>query len=277
MELWCNESQERYVLLLQADAVATFERICGRERCPYALIGVLTAERELRVLDSEFDNEPVAMPLEVLFGKPPKATREASCVRREPEPWDGGGIELGEAVERVLSFPAVADKSFLITIADRTVGGLVARDQMIGPWQVPVGDAAVTASSYWGYTGEAMAMARAHSGGDSRRPGFGSSCGRRSGHQHRRGDVPRLADVRLSANWMAAVGHRGDDYTLFEMVRPDRGRGVVSRRWASQVPVGKDSLSMRTEWQAEDEVRAVTAPVSLIVSAFAPSPTCAER
>ena len=268
MELWCNESQERYVLLLQADAVATFERICGRERCPYALIGVLTAERELRVLDSEFDNEPVAMPLEVLFGKPPKATREASCVRREPEPWDGGGIELGEAVERVLSFPAVADKSFLITIADRTVGGLVARDQMIGPWQVPVGDAAVTASSYWGYTGEAMAMGERtpvaiHDGPASARLAVAEAVTNIAA-----ADVPRLADVRLSANWMAAAGHRGDDYTLFEMVRTV-GEELCPALGIA-VPVGKDSLSMRTEWQAEDEVRAVTAPVSLIVSAFAP-------
>ena len=158
MELWCNESQERYVMLLRADAVEAFERICERERCPYALIGELTEERDLRVVDDEFGNEPVAMPLDVLFGKPPKMTREASPARPAPEPWDRDGIDLDEAVERVLSFPAVADKSFLINIGDRSVGGKIVRDQMVGPWQVPVADAAVTASGFWGYTGEAMAM-----------------------------------------------------------------------------------------------------------------------
>ena len=268
MELWCNESQERYVMLLRADAVEAFERICERERCPYALIGELTENRDLRVVDEEFGNEPVAMPLEVLFGKPPKMTREASPARPAPEPWDHDGIELGEAVDRVLSFPAVADKSFLINIGDRTVGGKISRDQMVGPWQVPVADAAVTTSGYWGYTGEAMAMGERtpvaiYDGPASARLAIAEAVTNIGS-----ADVERLADVRLSANWMAAAGHGDDDYTLFEMVRavgeelcPELGIAV---------PVGKDSLSMRTEWHAVEEDRSVTAPVSLIVSAFAP-------
>lgn len=268
MELWCNESQERYVMLLRADAVEAFERICERERCPYALIGELTRERDLRVVDDEFGNEPVAMPLDVLFGKPPKMTRKVSPARPAPEPWDRDGIDLGEAVERVLSFPAVADKSFLINIGDRTVGGKISRDQMVGPWQVPVADAAVTTSGYWGYTGEAMAMGERtpvaiYDGPASARLAIAEAVTNIAS-----ADVERLADVRLSANWMAAAGHGDDDYTLFEMVRavgeelcPELGIAV---------PVGKDSLSMRTEWQAAEEDRSVTAPVSLIVSAFAP-------
>ena len=268
MELWCNESQERYVMILRADAVEAFERICERERCPYALIGELTAKRDLIVTDDEFGNEPVAMPLDVLFGKPPKMTREASPVHPEPEPWDLEGIELDEAIERVLSFPAVADKSFLINIGDRSVGGKIVRDQMVGPWQVPVADAAVTASGFWGYTGEAMAMGERtpvaiYDGPASARLAIAEAVTNIAS-----ADVERLADVRLSANWMAAAGHGDDDYTLFEMVRavgeelcPELGIAV---------PVGKDSLSMRTEWQIEDGDRAVTAPVSLIVSAFAP-------
>ena len=268
MELWCNESQERYVMLVKVGAVGVFERICKRERCPYALIGELTANRELHVVDREFGNEPVAMPLDVLFGKPPKMTREATFTKREPHPWDPGGIELGEAVERVLSFPAVADKSFLINIADRTVGGLVSRDQMIGPWQVPVGDTAVTTSSYWGYTGEAMAMGERtpvaiHDGPASARLAVAEAIANIAA-----ADVARLSDVRLSANWMAAAGHGDDDYALFEMVRAV-GEDLCPALGIA-IPVGKDSLSMRTVWQAEGEQRAVTAPVSLIVSAFAP-------
>ena len=268
MELWCNESQERYVMLLRADSVEAFERMCERERCPYALIGELTAKRDLVVADDEFGNEPVAMPLKVLFGKPPKMTREASPARPAPEPWDRDGIDFGEAVERVLSFPAVADKSFLINIGDRTVGGKVARDQMVGPWQVPVADAAVTTSGFWGYTGEAMAMGERtpvaiYDGPASARLAIAEAVTNIAS-----ADVERLADVRLSANWMAAAGHGDDDYTLFEMVKavgeelcPELGIAV---------PVGKDSLSMRTEWEAQGVDRAVTAPVSVIVSAFAP-------
>jgi len=268
MELWCNESQERYMVAVGADSVEGFAQICDRERCPCAVIGELTEERDLRVLDAEFDNEPVAMPMEVLFGKPPKMSREASSGETELEPWDGRSVELHEAVERVLSFPAVADKSFLIHIGDRSVGGMSSRDQLIGPWQVPVSDVAITTSSYSGYTGEAMAMGERtpvaiHAGPASARLAVAEAITNLAA-----ADVSSLADVRLSANWMAAAGHGTDDYALFEMVKTV-GEDICPALSVA-IPVGKDSLSMRTVWQADGEPRAVTAPVSLIVSAFAP-------
>ena len=268
MELWCNESQERYMLAVGEDAVEGFARICERERCPYAVIGELTEERNLRILDAEFSNEPVAMPMEVLFGKPPKMQREVTSRDFELQPWDAGDIDLGEAVERVLSFPAVADKSFLIHIGDRTVGGMTSRDQLIGPWQVPVSDVAVTTSSYCGYTGEAMAMGERtpvaiRAGVASARLAVGEAITNLAA-----ADVSRLSDVRLSANWMAAAGHRDDDYVLFEMVKTI-GEEICPALGVS-IPVGKDSLSMRTVWDVDGEINAVTAPVSLIVSAFAP-------
>ncbi|GIT15400.1 MAG: hypothetical protein CM1200mP36_11560 [Gammaproteobacteria bacterium] len=240
MELWCNESQERYMLAVGENAVEGFARICERERCPYAVIGELTEERNLRILDAEFSNEPVAMPMEVLFGKPPKMQREVTSRDFELQPWDAGDIDLGEAVERVLSFPAVADKSFLIHIGDRTVGGMTSRDQLIGPWQIPVSDVAVTTSSYCGYTGEAMAMGERtpvaiRAGVASARLAVGEAITNLAA-----ADVSRLSDVRLSANWMAAAGHRDDDYVLFEMVKTI-GEEICPALGVS-IPVGKDSL-----------------------------------
>ena len=268
MELWCNESQERYLLAVAAGDLDAFAQVCARERCPHAVIGELTAERDLRVLDATFGNAPVDMPMEVLFGKPPKMRREATSAEPDRQPWDARQISLSEAVERLLSFPAVADKSFLIHIGDRSVGGLSSRDQLVGPWQVPVSDVAVTASGYWGYTGEAMAMGERtpvaiRDGAASARLAVGEAITNLAA-----ADVVQLSDVRLSANWMAAAGHAGDDYTLFEMVRAV-GEEICPALGVA-VPVGKDSLSMRTVWQADGAARAVTAPVSLVVSAFAP-------
>jgi len=268
MELWCNESQERYMLAVGADDVEGFAGICDRERCPYAVIGELTEDRDLRVLDAEFGDEPVAMPMDVLFGKPPKMSREATFDATAVQPWDTRDIELHEAVECVLSFPAVADKSFLIHIGDRSVGGMSSRDQLIGPWQVPVSDVAVTTSSYSGYTGEAMAVGERtpvaiRSGPASARLAVAEAITNLAA-----ADISSLADVRLSANWMAAAGHGSDDYSLFAMVKT-LGEEICPALGVA-IPVGKDSLSMRTVWQADGEPRAVTAPVSLIVSAFAP-------
>jgi len=268
MELWCNESQERYVLAVAAEQVAVFARLCERERCPYAVIGALTADRHLKVRDAHFGNEPVAMPMDVLFGNPPRMTREAAPDAAKPADWDRAGIVLTEAVERVLSFPAVADKSFLIHIGDRSVGGLVSRDQLVGPWQVPVSDVAVTTSGYSGYNGEAMAMGErtpvaVYDGPASARLAVGEAITNLAA-----ADVARLEDIRLSANWMAAAGHRSDDYVLYEMVRTV-GETLCPALGVA-IPVGKDSLSMRTVWRDGEEERAVTAPVSLIVSAFAP-------
>ena len=268
MELWCNESQERYMLAVEARDVPRFAAICERERCPYAVIGELTAERTLLVHDRDLDNHPVAMPMEVLFGKPPKMTRSARRTTAAPPVWDRSRVDLAGALERVLAFPAVADKSFLIHIGDRTVGGLSARDQLVGPWQVPVSDCAVTASGYLAYTGEAFAMGERtpvaiHDGPASARLAVAEAVMNIAA-----ADVAALGDIRLSANWMAAAGHADDDYTLFAMVRAV-GEELCPALGIA-IPVGKDSLSMRTVWDDGGEPRAVTAPVSLIVSAFAP-------
>ncbi|HEY5623426.1 MAG TPA: phosphoribosylformylglycinamidine synthase [Gammaproteobacteria bacterium] len=268
MELWCNESQERYMLAVASSDVERFAAICLRERCPYAVIGEFTKERDLLVEDREFGNAPVAMPMEVLFGKPPKMTREVTSVEPRAPDWDRSGVTLEQAIRQVLSFPAVADKSFLIHIGDRSVGGLVARDQLVGPWQVPVSDVAVTSASYTGYTGEAFAMGErtpvaAHAGPASARLAVAEAITNLAA-----ADVEQLADIRLSANWMAAAGHADDDITLFRMVEAI-GQELCPALGVS-IPVGKDSLSMRTVWSDGGAERSVTAPVSLIVSAFAP-------
>jgi phosphoribosylformylglycinamidine synthase len=268
MELWCNESQERYMLTIEARDLERFAALCARERAPYAVIGELTAKRELVVRDSAQGNIPVAMPMEVLFGKPPKMLRQAASVAHEAPEWRREQLSFAAAVDRVLAFPAVADKSFLIHIGDRTVGGLVSRDQLVGPWQVPVSDVAVTAAGYAGYAGEAFAMGERtpvaiHDGPASARLAVAEAVLNIAA-----ADVAKLGDVRLSANWMAAAGHGNDDYALYAMVRAVGEELCPALGLA--VPVGKDSLSMRTVWQDGGRERAVTAPVSLIVSAFAP-------
>jgi phosphoribosylformylglycinamidine synthase len=268
MELWCNESQERYMLTIEPQHLAAFLKICERERCPVAVIGELTATRDLVVRDATLGGAPVAMPMEVLFGKPPKMTRSASRRESKPPEWRREQLRFSAAVERVLAFPAVADKSFLIHIGDRTVGGLVSRDQLVGPWQVPVSDVAVTASGYEGYTGEAFAMGErtpvaVHAGPASARLAVAEAVLNIAA-----ADVAALGHIRLSANWMAAAGHGDDDYALYAMVRAVGEELCPALGLA--VPVGKDSLSMRTVWTDGGQERAVTAPVSLIVSAFAP-------
>ncbi len=268
MELWCNESQERYMLAIATDDLPAFVGICERERCPYAVIGELTEQRDLKVVDAEFDNHPVAMPMDVLFGKPPKMKRETRSAEIEPPEWDRSEVTLDLAVRQVLSFPAVADKSFLIHIGDRSVGGLVARDQLVGPWQVPVSDVAVTSASYTGYTGEALAMGErtpvaVYDGPASARLAVAESITNLAA-----ADVAQLSDIRLSANWMAAAGHGNDDAVLYRMVQAV-GRELCPALGVA-IPVGKDSLSMRTVWHEAGHERSVTAPVSLIVTAFAP-------
>jgi phosphoribosylformylglycinamidine synthase len=268
MELWCNESQERYMLTIEQRDVERFVAICERERCPHAVLGELTAKRDLVVHDATLANEPVAMPMDVLFGKPPKMTRRASRVPFTAPAWRREHVSLTSAIDRVLAFPAVADKSFLIHIGDRTVGGLCVRDQLVGPWQVPVSDVAVTAAAYEGYTGEAFAMGERtpvaiHDGPASARLAVAEAVMNIAA-----ADVAALGDIRLSANWMAAAGHGNDDYALYAMVRAV-GEELCPALGIA-VPVGKDSLSMRTVWSDGGEQRAVTAPVSLVVSAFAP-------
>ena len=264
MELWCNESQERYVLVVAAERIADFETLCHRERCPFSIIGTLTDDGQLRVVDSLLNDTPVEMPLEVLLGKTPKMTRDVKSVRSNGVPFGLETLDPREALRRVLRFPAVADKTFLITIGDRSVGGMVSRDQMVGPWQVPVADCAVTTADYFGVEGEAMAMGERApvallDAGAAARLAVGEAL-----TNILAADVRQLGDIRLSANWMAACGEPGEDAKLYEAVKAV-GEELCPTLGIA-IPVGKDSLSMRTAW----DDKSVVAPVSLIISAFAP-------
>jgi phosphoribosylformylglycinamidine synthase len=268
MEIWCNEAQERYVLAVSSEDLERFTRICERERCPYAVIGEATAEQQLVLGDGHFDNTPIDMPLEVLLGKPPKMLRD---VRHHPfskREIVRSAIDLSEAARRVLALPTVAAKTFLISIGDRTVTGQITRDQLIGPWQVPVADVGVTCSSYDVYTGEAMAMGERtplallqHTA--AARMAVGEALTNLAAAR-----IDRLEDVVLSANWMAPAGHPGEDAGLFEAVK---AVGMeLCPALGIAIPVGKDSMSMKTVWQEGHEQKSVTAPLSLIISAFAP-------
>jgi phosphoribosylformylglycinamidine synthase len=268
LEIWCNEAQERYVLAIAAESLTTFEALCRRERCPYAVVGTATSERRLQLEDSHFSEQPIDMPLEVLLGKPPKMTRTAERGDFAPDSLQHSRIDLREALLRVLRLPTVADKTFLITIGDRTVGGLCSRDQMVGPWQVPVADAAVTATGFQTYTGEAMAMGERTplallNAAASARIAVAEAITNIAA-----APIAHLSDIKLSANWMAPAGHPGEDARLYEAVRAVGAELCPALGIA--IPVGKDSMSMRTVWRENGEDRAVTAPLSLIVSAFAP-------
>ena len=268
LELWCNEAQERYVLVIEAHALAQFAAIAARERCPFAVIGEITADRMLRVGDALFHDQPVDMPLEVLLGKPPRLTRDVRSILPRTRPFDVAPLELREAAYRVLRLPAVADKTFLITIGDRTVGGLISRDQLVGPWQVPVSDVAVTAADYHGTAGEALALGERTPLALLDAPASGRLAVAEAITNILAADIDSLSRIRLSANWMAACGEPGEDAALYATVR------AVARELCPQlgiaIPVGKDSLSMKTAWQEAGQEKSVVAPVSLIVSAFAP-------
>ncbi|KTT52048.1 phosphoribosylformylglycinamidine synthase [Pseudomonas oryzihabitans] len=268
LEIWCNESQERYVLSVDAENFETFKAICERERCPFAVVGEATEERQLTVADSHFGNNAVDMPLEVLLGKPPRMHRSVTREAELGDAFDGAGLDLTESVERVLRHPAVASKSFLITIGDRTITGLVARDQMVGPWQVPVADCAVTATSFDVYTGEAMAMGERTPLALLDAPASGRMAIGETVTNLAAARIEKLGDIKLSANWMAAAGHPGEDARLYETVK------AVGMELCPQlgitIPVGKDSMSMKTRWQDGDEDKSVTAPLSLVITGFAP-------
>ncbi len=268
MEIWCNEAQERYVLIVGDDRIEEFRALCERERCPVSVIGTLTDDGNLVVNDRDFDNKVVDMPMQMLLGNPPKMERN---VKRAPV--DGGeldldGIELEEAALRVLRFPAVADKSFLIHIGDRTVGGLSARDQLIGPWQVPVSDVAITSSGFDSKTGEAMAMGERTPLAVTNAPASGRMAVAEAITNIAAAPIENISKIRLSANWMAAAGHPGEDANLFDTVKAVGDE--LCRDIGVAIPVGKDSMSMRTRWDDGDGEHQVVAPVSLIVSAFAP-------
>jgi phosphoribosylformylglycinamidine synthase len=268
MQIWCNEAQERYVLAIAPDQIGVFTGICERERCPFAVVGHATADGRLTVVDSYFDNTPVDMDLAVLLGKPPRMRRDVQRVQRALPPFDLAGVTIAEAAKRVLSLPSVADKTFLITIGDRSVGGLTARDQMVGPWQTPVSDVAVTAMGYETCAGEAFAMGERTplalvSAQASGRMAIGEALTNVAA-----ACIEKIGDVKLSANWMAAAGHPGEDAALYDTVHAVALE--LCPALGISIPVGKDSLSMKTAWTEDGTRKEVTAPLSLIVSAFAP-------
>ncbi len=268
MEIWCNEAQERYVLALVPGSVALFAALCERERCPYAVVGEVTGEGRLLVTDPLSSATPVDMPIEVLLGKPPRMTRDVRTRNKTAAGLSTAGTTIGESLDRLLCLPTIADKSFLITIGDRSVGGMISRDQMVGPWQVPVADVAVTLNSYDGYGGEAMAMGERTPAAVLNAPASGRLAVAEAITNILAADVHSLTDIRLSANWMAACGEPGEDADLYATVR---AVGVeLCASLGITIPVGKDSLSMRTAWRDAAGDHSVVAPISLIISAFAP-------
>lgn len=266
MQIWCNEAQERYVLAIRPESLPLFQAICERERCPFAVVGEALEEPQLIVMDERSPFHPADIPLPVLLGKPPKMVRDVKRICSDPAPLDKTGMRLQEAASRVLRLPAVASKSFLITIGDRTVGGQTARDQMVGPWQVPVADVAVTAMGFQTYSGEAFTLGE-------RTPlaviDAASSARMAVGEVITNLAAAAIADlgmVRLSANWMAAAGHPGEDAALYDAVHAVAME--LCPALGISIPVGKDSLSMKTAWH-DDQPKEVVAPLSLIISAFA--------
>ena len=266
LEIWCNESQERYVLAVAKEDMPVFEAICQRERAPYAVVGEATQERHLTLEDAHFDNTPIDMPMDILLGKPPKMHRDATTLKVDSPAIEREAIDLSQAVDRVLRLPAVAEKTFLITIGDRSVTGLVARDQMVGPWQVPVANCAVTAASYDTYHGEAMSMGE-------RTPvallDFAASARLAVGESLTNiaaTDIGDIKHIKLSANWMSPAGHPGEDAGLYEAVKAV-GEELCPALGLT-IPVGKDSMSMKTQWQDKGEDKQVTSPLSLVITAF---------
>jgi phosphoribosylformylglycinamidine synthase len=268
MEIWCNEAQERYVLAIEASGLDAFAAIAERERCPFAVIGEIDDSGILVVSDPLFRDDAVNMPIDVLLGKAPRMTRDVRGVEPPRRAFDASKIDLREALYRVLRLPAVADKTFLITIGDRTVGGLISRDQLVGPWQVPVSDVAVTVADHQGHAGEAMAMGERTPIAVINAPASGRLAVGEAITNILAADIDSLAQVRLSANWMAACGEPGEDAALYETVRAV-GKELCPALGIA-IPVGKDSLSMKTAWREGEANKSVVAPVSLIVSAFAP-------
>ncbi|ATX81319.1 phosphoribosylformylglycinamidine synthase [Mariprofundus ferrinatatus] len=268
MQVWCNEAQERYMLAIAPESRDLFTEICERERCLFAVLGEATEERKLTVNDPEFGNKPVDLPLNVLLGKPPKMTRDVVHTDAKHESLSLSGIDLKEAAHRVLRLPAVASKEFLITIGDRSITGLVARDQMVGKWQVPVADVAVTATDYTHYTGEAMCMGERTPIAVLDAPASGRMAIGEALTNIAAAPIAAIGDVKLSANWMAACGHEGEDARLYDTVKAV-GMELCPALGIS-IPVGKDSLSMKSVWQDGSEKREMFSPLSLIISAFAP-------
>ncbi|MCL1093705.1 phosphoribosylformylglycinamidine synthase [Shewanella kaireitica] len=266
LEIWCNESQERYVMSIAPENIELFTQICQRERAPFAVVGVATEERELILSDEHFENHPIELPLEVLLGKAPKMSRDVVSAKANSAALDQSGIVVKEAAHRLLRLPTIAEKTFLITIGDRTVTGLVNRDQMVGPWQVPVADCAVTASSYDSYVGEAMSIGERTplallDFGASARMAVAESILNIAGT-----DIGSFKRIKLSANWMSPAGHPGEDAGLYEAVKAIGEE--LCPDLSLTIPVGKDSMSMKTAWEDNGVQKAVTSPMSLVITAF---------
>ncbi|MGS0824786.1 phosphoribosylformylglycinamidine synthase [Shewanella sp. 0m-8] len=266
LEIWCNESQERYVMSIAPENIELFSAICQRERAPFAVVGVATEEKELVLSDEHFENHPIDLPLEVLLGKAPKMSRDVVSAKANSAALDQSAIEVQEAAHRLLRLPTIAEKTFLITIGDRTVTGLVNRDQMVGPWQVPVADCAVTASSYDSYTGEAMSMGERTplallDFGASARMAVAESILNIAGT-----DIGSFKHIKLSANWMSPAGHPGEDAGLYQAVKAIGEE--LCPDLSLTIPVGKDSMSMKTAWEDNGVQKTVTSPMSLVITAF---------
>ena len=267
LQIWCNESQERYVLSILEKDLGIFRSICERERCPFAVVGTATDDGHLKVRDDLFSNNPVDLPLNVLLGKPPKTTRTDKTVTPSEKPFNAGNIDITEAAYRVLRLPTVAAKNFLITIGDRSVGGMTHRDQMVGKYQTPVADCAVTMMGFNTYRGEAMSMGEKPTVALFDAPASGRMCVGEAITNIAAVNIGDIGNIKLSANWMAACGNEGEDEKLYRTVE------AVSKACQAldlSIPVGKDSLSMKTVWQDGEEKKSVVSPLSLIISAFAP-------
>jgi phosphoribosylformylglycinamidine synthase len=267
-EIWSNEAQERYVLAVAPERLAEFRALCERERCPFAVLGEATEARQLVVNDRHFDNRAVDMPMEVLLGKPPRLHRNAVRKAAAMPPLNIAAIDLKEAAMRVLRLPAVASKNFLITIGDRSVGGMTARDQMVGPWQVPVADVAVTTMGFATTVGECFAMGERTPIALLNAPASGRMAVGEAITNLAAAEIGDIGKIKLSANWMAAAGHGHEDAALFDTVKTVGTEFCPSL--GVSIPVGKDSLSMRTRWEDDGVAKQVVAPLSLIVTAFAP-------
>lgn len=268
MQIWCNEAQERYVIALKADRLEEFTALCERERCLFAHIGEATADDQLILNDRLFDNQPIDLPMSLLFGKPPKMERSVTHVKNNVHALTANALDLKQAAYQVLRFPAVADKSFLIHIGDRSVTGLVARDQMVGPWQIPVADVAVTSSGFNHNTGEAMSLGERTplaviDGPASGRMAIGEALTNLAAS-----NIRALDEVCLSANWMAACGEAGEDACLFDTVQAVGMELCPALGLA--IPVGKDSMSMKMAWKEDGNEKIVSSPLSLIITAFSP-------
>ena len=267
MEIWCNEAQERYVLAISSEDEAIFSQICERERCPFAIVGEATDDHKLTLVDSHFDNNPIDIDMSILLGKTPKMLRDCKRQTADTSKIDYSKISLKESINRLLKFPAIANKSFLVTIADRTITGMVSRDQMVGPWQTPLADVAVTATTMASYTGEAMAMGERTPIALLNAPASGRIAIGECLTNMAASYIGSIESIKLSANWMVAAGEDGEDANLYDTV------SAVGMELCPAlgicIPVGKDSMSMRTTWEnAANETIKQVSPLSLLVTGF---------